>query len=106
MLQDLRSDFATALRVLRANRGFALIAVLTIAVAIAGNSVVFGVVQAVLLKPLPYEDPQRLSIIWTDFGQGQSFPAVSGPDFLDYRARASELAEFAAASSARANLHG
>ena len=34
--------------------------------------------RAVLLKPLPYPDPEGLAIIWTDFGQGQSLPAASG----------------------------
>ncbi|HZX63760.1 MAG TPA: ABC transporter permease, partial [Myxococcales bacterium] len=99
-------DLKAALREMRSNPGFALVAVLTIAVAIAANSATFGVVRAVLLKPLPYPEPERLAIIWSDFGQGQSLPAVSGSDFLDYRARAGELAEFAAASSSRANLHG
>src|SRR5256885_3989869 len=105
-LDDLHSDLAVALRALRGNAGFALVAILTIAVAIAGNSVIFGVVRAVLLKPLPYPDPEELAIIWNDFGQGQSLPAVSGSDFLDYRARAGELAEFVAATSVRGNLHG
>src|SRR5712671_666525 len=105
-LHELRSDLVVALRALRANAGFAAVAVLTIAVAIAGNSAIFGVVRAVLLKPLPYARPEALVIVWNDFGKGQSLPAVSGPDFLDYRARAGELADFAAASSTRANLHG
>src|SRR3954470_9499109 len=99
-------DLKAALREMRSNPGFALVAVLTIAVAIAANSATFGVVRAVLLKPLPYPEPERLAIIWNDFGQGQSLPAVSGSDFLDYRARAGELAEFGAASSGRGNLHG
>jgi predicted permease len=106
LLDDLRSDCSVAFRALRGHAGFALVAVLTIALAIAGNSAIFGVVRAVLLKPLPYPDPENLAIVWNDFGQGQSFPAVSGADFLDYRARAGEVADFAAATSARANLHG
>src|SRR4051812_40067090 len=98
-------DLKAALREMRSNPGFALVAVLTIAVAIAANSATFGVVRAVLLKPLPYPEPERLAIIWNDFGQGQSLPAVSGSDFLDYRARAGTLAEFVAATSVRGNLH-
>src|SRR3954462_1699731 len=106
MLDDLRSDLLLALRALRGNPGFAVVAVLTIAVAIGGNATIFGVVRAVLLKPLPYPEPERPSIVWHDFGQGQSLPAVSGGDFLDYRTRAGALAEFGAATSGRANLHG
>src|SRR5436305_14248958 len=95
-LEDLGSDLGLALRALRANAGFALVPVLTIAVAIAANSTIFGVVRAVLLRPLPYADPESLSVIWNDFGRGQSLPAVSGSDFLDYGKRAGGLAEFAA----------
>ena len=102
-LDDLRSDLGVALRALRADAGFALVAVLTIAVAIAANSTIFGVVRAVLLKPMPYVDPEALSVIWNDFGKGQSLPAVSGSDFLDYRERAGGLAEFGAASSGRSS---
>src|SRR2546430_4065810 len=105
-LDELRADVGISLRALRCNSGFALVAVLTIAVAIGANSALFGVVRAVLLKPLPYADPQALSIVWNDFGRGQSLPAVSGSDFLDYRKRAGALAEFGAASSGRGNLHG
>src|SRR5438105_5930651 len=105
-LDELRADVGVSLRALRGNPGFALVAVLTIAVAIAANSALFGVVRAVLLKPLPYVDPEALSIIWNDFGRGQSLPAASGSDFLDYRERAGGLAEFGAASSGRGNLHG
>src|SRR5438105_14261892 len=105
-LDDLRSDLGVALRALRAAVGFALVAVLTIAVAIAANSTIFGVVRAVLLKPMPYVDPEALSVIWNDLGKSQSLPAVSGSDFLDYRERAGGLAEFGAASSGRGNLHG
>src|SRR5882762_679001 len=105
-LDEFRSDLSVSVRALRANSSFAVVAVLTIAVAIAANSVIFGVVRAVLLKPLPYADPDALSIVWNDFGRGQSLPAVSGSDFLDYRARAGKLADFGAASSSRGNLHG
>src|SRR5689334_18286242 len=105
LLVDLRSDVRAALRALRAGPAFAVVAILTIAVGIGGNSAIFAVVRAVLLRPLPFPEADRLAIVWNDFGQGQSLPAVSGADYLDYRARAGDLAELEAATSSRANLH-
>ncbi|HEV8146389.1 MAG TPA: ABC transporter permease [Bryobacteraceae bacterium] len=102
-LQDLRF----ALRSLRKSPGFTAIAALTLALGIGANAALFTVVNAVLLRPLPYRDPARIVNIWNDYGdQGQSLPAVSPPDFLDYRERARLFEGFAAAQGFTTSLTG
>jgi len=65
-LDDLTLDVRHALRSLRNSPSFTAVAVLTLALAIAGNTVVFGVVDAVLLRPLPYQSAEQLAMLWTE----------------------------------------
>src|SRR5689334_1392938 len=82
MLQDIRFG----LRWLRKNPGFALLAVLTLAVGIGVNTAMFSVVNAVLLRPLPYPEANR--IVWmNESGPEVKDRWVSYPNFLDWRAR-------------------
>src|SRR5712692_11887125 len=82
-------DLKFALRSLCKNPGFTLLAVLVMALGIGANTAVFSVVNAVLLKPLTYRDPDRivaLSSLWRASGaHGQT----SGPDFHDWHDQSS-----------------
>lgn len=91
MLQDLRYAFRT----LRRNRLTSAAAVLTLGLGIGGAIAVFTVVEAVLLRPLPFHEPDRLVRIWALTRDGDRFP-FSDPNYLDLRAESRALQSIAA----------
>ena len=101
MLQDLRYG----VRMLLKNPGFSLLAVLTLALGIGANTAIFSVVNAVVLQPLPFREPERLVWIWGAFQQGNT-ASVSPPDFLDYRAQNRSFEELSAMRFSSFNLTG
>jgi predicted permease len=80
VLQDLRHAF----RVLRRNPGSTVMSVLTLALAIAATTAIFSVVYAVLLKPLPYSDPERIVALFEITPQGE-WNRLADPNFDDFR---------------------
>ncbi len=92
LLQDLRF----ALRMLRKNPGFTVIAILTLALGIGANSALFSAVNGVLLNPLPYDHPERLVAVYAQTPDFR-FSSISYPNFLDwcrYNHSFSDLAAF------------
>jgi putative ABC transport system permease protein len=93
LLQDLRYGF----RLLRKRPGFTFVTVLTLALGIGANTAIFSVVNATLLKPLPYGQPERVMTIWqNDLKGGVEREDVSPANFLDYRERNQVFEEMAA----------
>jgi predicted permease len=83
-LESLLQDLRYGLRQLRRNPGFTVVAVLTLALGIGANTAIFSVVRAVLLRPLPYLEPQRLVHMDWQFPQ-DLVPSVSASEFLYWK---------------------
>ena len=66
LLDNLGRDFRHAFRMIGRQSGFSLVVILTLALGIGANTAIFGLIDAVLLRPLPYRDPSRLAMLWTD----------------------------------------
>ena len=101
LLQDLRHSA----RGLTKRPGFTFAVVATIALGVGANAAIFSVVDAALLRPLPYAEPDRLVHLWswTETGEGSRMEA-SYPDFLDLRERATTLESIAGYHTNRATL--
>jgi putative ABC transport system permease protein len=85
--------------------GFALVALITIALGIGANTAIFSVVNTVLLRPLPYEDPDNLVVLWEKQEQiDQESPSL--PDFVDWRERNQSFEQMAVARRDNVNLTG
>ena len=76
------NDIRFSLRAFRRNPIFSVAAILSLGLGIGANTGIFTVVNAVLLRPIPYEDPARLAIVWNAFESGWSRLPVSGPEFV------------------------
>ena len=94
-----------ALRLLRKSPGFTTVAILTLAVGIAANVAIFSVVSGVLLRPLPYDHPDRLVLLWEGTPK---FPdmSVSFPDFVDWRKTQHTFVDIAASRKEAYTLSG
>jgi putative ABC transport system permease protein len=101
MLHDLRY----ALRSLRHHPVFALTAILTLALGIGANTAIFSAVNGVLLRPLPFRQPDRVVMVW---GHHPTIgrESASLPDFLDWRSQAPAFASLSALANTRFTLGG
>src|SRR2546425_4760586 len=104
------NDLKFAFRQLLKNPGFTAVAVLTLALGIGANTAIFSVVNAVLLRPLPYARPELLVRIYSEF---PGFPngglrrfAVSGPEFLQLRRETKSWESLDVWQSSRVNVAG
>jgi hypothetical protein len=82
----MRHDLRYALHTLAGAPGFTFIALLALALGIGANTAMFSVVNAVLLRPLPFQDADRLVLVWERSRQlGEMRTGPSGPNYLDWK---------------------
>ena len=106
-MQTLWQDIRYAFRMMQRNWGFTAIAVLSLALGIGANTAIFSVVSAVLLRPLPFHEPDRLAMIWEDatfIGFPQDTP-VPG-NYAAWKAQTQTFADMAALGTASFNVTG
>ncbi|MFQ5705056.1 MAG: ABC transporter permease [Gemmatimonadales bacterium] len=95
-MDDMLRDLRHAIRSLGRHRSFTAIAVGTIALGIGANTAIFSVVRAVLLRPLPYEDPGRLVAVWSNLtNRNQPKFPLSPPDLRDFQEQATTFEDLA-----------
>jgi putative ABC transport system permease protein len=103
ILHDLRHGF----RLLRKYPAFSLAIIVTVALGLGANATIFGVINAVLLEPLPYSEPDRLVRLWeNNLKQNQPEFPVSVPNFQDWQRQQTSFEQLAALELATFNLTG
>jgi predicted permease len=103
VLQDIRYGIRTLLK----SPGFTAIVILTLALGIGANTAIFSVVNAVLLAPLPHNDPGRLVMVWSaNLAKGYKISPVSGGEFAEWKSGNSVFENMAASSDALYTLTG
>jgi putative ABC transport system permease protein len=107
LLADFLQDLRYAARILWKNPGFTAVAVIALALGIGANTAIFSVVNTVLLRPLPYKDPEQLVMVWEDasrHGYPRDTPAAA--NFVDWRDQNSVFSSMAAIADGNFNLTG
>jgi putative ABC transport system permease protein len=107
VINELAQDVRYGLRQLRRNPGFTAVAVVTLALGIGANTAIFSVVDAALLRPLPYQDSDRLVMVWNQLNRLglNRFPA-SYADYYDYKAANKVFDDIVAFEPAHLDLVG
>jgi putative ABC transport system permease protein len=94
VIETLLQDLRFAARMLRKNPGFATVAIVTLALGIGASTSIFSVIDAVLLRPLPYRNPQQIVRVWEQAPDGHRMN-LADPNFEDFRTQNNTFASLA-----------
>jgi predicted permease len=106
-MKDFLSDLRYGIRRMLQNSGFVIVSVLALGLGIGANTAIFSLVDRVLVRPLPYSDPDRLITLWEDAssaGVPRNSPTVA--NFVDWRAQSQVFTDMAASRDRAGNLTG
>jgi len=98
-MDSIIKDIRYGVRGLLKRPGFTAIALVALALGIGANTAIFSLVNAVVIRPLPFPDPDRLVWVYGNIRNGGSRASVSPPDFLDYRSQNKTFEQFAASGT-------
>src|SRR5262245_4831196 len=97
LIETLFQDLRYGLRMLRKNPGFTFVAALTLGLGIGANTAIFSVVNAVLLRPLPYHQPDQLVLLWGNYlTLNMEHLGSKAAEYFDYKAQTNTFDEVAA----------
>ncbi|HJU89296.1 MAG TPA: ABC transporter permease [Gemmatimonadaceae bacterium] len=106
-MDHLQKDIRFAFRTFTRSRAFAAVAVLAIAIAIGVNTAIFSVIDAVLLRPLPYGEPERIVALWNTYGDiGPSRAPLAPPEFAEITEQTRSFAQISGFTDRSVNLTG
>ena len=105
-MDSIIKDIRYGIRSLLKRPGFTAIALVALALGIGANTAIFSLVNAVVLQPLPYQDPDQLVWAWGNFRNGGNRASVAPLDYLDFRSQNKTFEQFAASVGVPANITG
>src|SRR5215212_547865 len=96
-VEDLRQDVLFGLRVLRRNPVFSLVAIVTLGLGVGANTALFSITNAVVFRPLPFEEPERLLTLWECSAKSEEARVIVSPaNYLDWREQTRSFEEMGA----------
>ncbi|HZT59377.1 MAG TPA: ABC transporter permease, partial [Pyrinomonadaceae bacterium] len=105
-MESLWQDIRYGARTLYKNPGFTAVAVLALALGIGANTAIISVVNELLLRPLPFKDPERIAMLWEVTPEGRHQNTTSRANFLQWREQSQSFDGVAAFADRRLNLTG
>ncbi|HEV8204156.1 MAG TPA: ABC transporter permease, partial [Pyrinomonadaceae bacterium] len=104
-MDSIIKDIRYGVRGLLKRPGFTVIALVALALGIGANTAIFSLVNAVVIRPLPFRDPDQLVWVFGNIRNGGNRASVSPPDFLDYRSQNKTFEQFAASGTQPMSLN-